>query len=126
MNANEIALLSDPAYDNYDEDHQRLEFSPGKDKIGKLTIIALIMNRTIGSGIFLTPHRILAGTGCVGGALFLWVLGALLSLCGLYVWLECGLSMPQRTVRGETEPRGVPRSGGEKNFVSTMQSLTRT
>lgn len=28
--------------------------------------------------------------------------------------------MPQRTVRGEAEPRGVPRSGGEKNFLEFM------
>ena len=119
LNDNEIALLSTPSYDDFDEGHQRLEFTPGaKDKIGRLTIIALILNRTIGSGIFLTPYRILAGTGCVGGALMLWTLGFLISLCGLYCWLECGLSMPQRTVRGETEPRGVPRSGGEKNYVS--------
>lgn len=43
-----------------------------------------------------------------------------MSLCGIYVWLECGLGMPQRRVRGETEPRGVPRSGGEKNFLEFM------
>jgi hypothetical protein len=52
--------------------------------------------------------------------MFLWVAGALISVCGLYVWLECGLSMPQRRVRGEAEPRGVPRSGGEKNFLEFM------
>ena len=119
LTANEEALLSNPTAEDIDPLHQRLDISPSNNvKIGKWTIVALILNRTIGSGIFLTPHRILAGTGCVGGALFLWVLGALFSMCALYVWLECGLSMPQRTVRGETEPRGVPRSGGEKNFVS--------
>jgi amino acid transporter len=47
-------------------------------------------------------------------------LGALLSLCGLYVWLECGLSMPRQQIPGEEEPRGVPRSGGEKNFLEFM------
>ncbi|KAK5232664.1 hypothetical protein LTR47_006228 [Exophiala xenobiotica] len=121
LTANEEALLGNPAAEDIDFLHQRLDISPSdRTKIGKWTIVALILNRTIGSGIFLTPHRILAGTGCVGGALFLWVLGALFSMCALYVWLECGLSMPQRTVRGETEPRGVPRSGGEKNFLEFM------
>jgi len=121
LTANEEALLSNPTAEDIDPLHQRLDISPSNNvKIGKWTIVALILNRTIGSGIFLTPHRILAGTGCVGGALFLWVLGALFSMCALYVWLECGLSMPQRTVRGETEPRGVPRSGGEKNFLEFM------
>lgn len=117
LNANEEALLGRPATNNVD-DNQRLEFAPEeKSKIGKFTLVALILNRTIGSGIFLTPHRVLAGAGCVGAALLLWVLGGLLSVCGLYVWLECGLSMPQRRVRGEEKPRGVPRSGGEKNYL---------
>lgn len=121
LNANEEALLGQPSADELDYEHQRLEKSPEeRSKIGKWTVVALILNRTIGSGIFLTPNRILQGTGCVGGALFLWTAGALISLCGLYVWLECGLSMPQRRVRGEPEPRGVPRSGGEKNFLEFM------
>jgi amino acid permease len=125
LNSHEEALLGNPTAADIDYNHQRLDQAPAeKIKIGKWTLVALILNRTIGSGIFLTPHRILAGTGCVGGALFLWVIGAVISLCGLYVWLECGLSMPQRTVRGETEPRGVPRSGGEKNFVSLAFNLT--
>ena len=88
------------------------------------TLISSEQNRSIGSGIFLTPHLVLAGTGCVGGALCVWALVIIMSLCGIYVWLECGLSMPQRTVRGETEPRGVPRSGGEKNFLEFMYPNT--
>lgn len=117
LTANEAALLGIAGVEDFDFRHQRLEVSP-PSKIGKWTIVALILNRTIGSGIFLTPHRVLAGTGCVGGALFLWLLGALISICGLYVWLECGLSIPQGTPQGETEPRGMTRSGGEKNYVS--------
>ena len=123
LNANEEALVGQLPPDHLDYGHQRLDHAPPETrKIGKWTLMALILNRTIGSGIFLTPHRILAGTGCVGGALFCWVLGALISLCGLYVWLECGLSMPQRRVHGDSgsEPRGVPRSGGEKNFLEFM------
>lgn len=111
LSKNEIALLGNPSADDIEYEHQRLDRAPVQEsKIGRFTVVLLIMNRTIGSGIFLTPHRILAGAGCVGGALFLWVAGALISICGLYVWLECGLSMPQRTIRGETEPRGVPRA----------------
>ncbi|KAK5165825.1 uncharacterized protein LTR77_008748 [Saxophila tyrrhenica] len=121
LNANEEALLGHPSTEELDYEHQRLDYSPEeRNKIGKWTIVALILNRSIGSGIFLTPHRVLQGAGCVGGALFLWTAGALISICGLYVWLECGLSIPQRRVRGETEPRGVPRSGGEKNFLEFM------
>ncbi|CZT18069.1 uncharacterized protein RCC_03907 [Ramularia collo-cygni] len=121
LNANEEALLGILPATTVDLNHQRVEYAPKeRSKIGKWTVVALALNRTIGSGIFLTPHTILAGTGCVGGALILWVLGALISTCGLYTWLECSLSMPQRRVRGEAEPRGVPRSGGEKNFLEFM------
>ncbi|KAK4542948.1 hypothetical protein LTR36_005946 [Oleoguttula mirabilis] len=121
LNANEEALLGQPSLDDLQYDHQRLIRVPGEDsKLGKWSIVGLILNRSIGSGIFLTPHLILAGTGCVGGALLMWTLASLMSLCGLYVWLECGLSMPQRRVSGETEPRGVPRSGGEKNYLEFL------
>lgn len=121
LNANEEALLGRPSAADLEYEHQRLEYAPEeRSKIGRWTVVALILNRTIGSGIFSTPQSVLRGTGCVGGALFLWVAGAFISLCGLYVWLECGLSMPQRRVHGEAEPRGVPRSGGEKNFLEFM------
>lgn len=121
LNETEVAYLEQPTAEGLEPDHQRLEYVPrDRNKIGKWTVVALILNRTIGSGIFLTPHRIFAGTGCVGGALLLWVLAAIISICGLYVWLECGLSMPQRVIHGTTEPRGVPRSGGEKNFLEFM------
>lgn len=110
LSKNEEALLGPLVDEEIEYDHQRLDRAPLQDdKIGRVTVVLLILNRTIGSGIFLTPHRVLAGAGCVGGALLLWVLGAFISLCGLYVWLECGLSMPQRTIRGEDNPRGVPR-----------------
>ncbi|KAK5685077.1 hypothetical protein LTS10_003152 [Elasticomyces elasticus] len=123
MPLNEVveACLGQPSANDLDLNHERLEHVPQNDnKIGKWTIVALILNRIVGSGIFLTPHRILAGTGCVGGALLLLVLGAVISICGLYVSLECGESMPQRQIHGEPAPRGVPRSGGEKNFLEFM------
>jgi L-type amino acid transporter 9 len=47
-----------------------------------------------------------AGVGSVGAALFLWVLGFLLSLCGLFVWLEFGCMFP--------------RSGGEKVYLEAV------
>lgn len=126
LTENEIAVFRQPSYDPLEYGHQRIDYVPSEArKIGKYTIVALILNRIIGSGIFLTPHRILAGTGCVGGALLLWLTGGAISLCGLYVWLECGLSMPQRRIINHREPRGVPRSGGEKNFLEFMFPSSR-
>lgn len=71
----------------------------------------------LGSGIFVSPILILRGTGSVGVSLLTWVAGGLVAMCGLLVWLELGLSIPQVTVPGG-ELKSVPRSGGEKNYVS--------
>lgn len=103
------------------DDQQRFDTSPSKrQRLGQFTVVCLILNRTIGSGIFVTPAKVLAGTGSVGGSLLFWAAGAIISICGLLVWLECSMSMPQRPVKGHTEPRGVPRSGGEKNYLEFM------
>lgn len=58
LNANEEALIGKPSTADLDYEHQRVEYAPEEQhKIGKWTLVALILNRTIGSGIFLTPHR---------------------------------------------------------------------
>ena len=88
--------------------------------IGPFTIICFVMNRTIGSGIFETPPKVLSGTGSVGGALITWFCAGLIVTCGVLCCLELGLSVPMHIV---TEPNGqrhrvpTPRSGGEKNYV---------
>lgn len=85
----------------------------------------------VGSGIYVSRAIALRGTGSVGISLLLWALGALFGLAGLLVWLELGLSLPKykwdelperdpNEVRSANEKQfeSVPRSGGEKNFVS--------
>jgi hypothetical protein len=62
LNANEEALLGKPTAEDLEYEHQRLEYSPQeRNKIGKWTIVALIINRTIGSGIFLTVSQVKSG-----------------------------------------------------------------
>lgn len=79
---------------------------------------------SIGSGIFVSPVKVLVGTGSVGISLIFWSFGAIVSTCGLLVWLELGLSVPFRKVRvtpgpqGEVKERSVPQNGGEMNYVS--------
>ena len=83
----------------------------------------MVLNRTIGSGIFAVPPKVLAGTGSVGGALLLWAVGGIIVLCGTLVWLELGLSIPFHKIKtddGDVRKVSAPRSGGEKNFVSTQ------
>ena len=64
------------------------------------------VGRIIGTGIFSTPSSILSSVGSVGASLLLWVLGFLLSFCGLFVWLEYGTMFP--------------RSGGEKVYLEAV------
>ncbi|KAI3544630.1 amino acid permease [Colletotrichum filicis] len=72
-------------------------------KIGVTGAVFLILNKMIGTGIFSTPSGIFQSTGSVGVALMLWVIGGVLTFCGMSVFLEFGLA--------------IPRSGGEKNYL---------
>lgn len=100
-----------------DDKTARPDFGTTDDqRLGRLTIACLIINRTVGSGIFVSPAKVLRATGSMGASLCLWVFGGLFALSGVLVWLEFGLTIPRHTING-TE-RSVPRSGGEKNYVS--------
>ena len=57
----------------------------------------------VGTGVFSTPSSILALSGSVGLALFIWVAGMLIAAAGMAVYLEFGT--------------GLPRNGGEKNYL---------
>jgi amino acid permease len=63
----------------------------------------LVISRVIGSGIFATPGAIVKSVGSVGLTLVLWIVGALVSACGLAVALEYGCMLP--------------RSGGQKVYL---------
>lgn len=107
----------DRALTNVRDGHGREEFAPTREqKLGRFTLLSLPLNRTIGSGIFVTPALILKGTGSVGASLLLWTAGAVIATAGLLVWLELGLSVPRQRVRDGSK-KSVPRSGGEKNYV---------
>ncbi|EIW82051.1 amino acid transporter [Coniophora puteana RWD-64-598 SS2] len=74
--------------------------------LGVTSCTLLIVGRIIGTGIFSTPSSILSGVGSVGASLLLWVLGFVLSFCGLFIWLEFGTMFP--------------RSGGEKVYLEAV------
>ncbi|KAL6716587.1 hypothetical protein ACLMJK_006154 [Lecanora helva] len=96
-------------------------------KLGPVTVACTILNRTIGSGIYVTPAIILRSTGSVGISLLLWAFGAVVGMSALLVWLELGLSIPKFEIpdRALTQPQredenafqSVPRNGGEKNYL---------
>jgi len=72
----------------------------------KISYVTTSVGAIIGTGIFATPSSILGLVGSVGASLMLWVLGFVLSLCGLFVWLEFGTMFP--------------RSGGEKVYLEAV------
>jgi len=74
--------------------------------LGVFSCTLLIVGRIIGTGIFSTPSSILGSVGSVGASLMLWVLGFVLSFCGLFIWLEYGTMFP--------------RSGGEKVYLEAV------
>ncbi|KAL6233528.1 hypothetical protein BDW75DRAFT_231894 [Aspergillus navahoensis] len=85
-----------------DEDGQ--EGAPRQRRhLGLLSTTFLITNRMIGTAIFSTPSAIAASVGSAGAALALWVVGLILTYCGLFIWIELGTLMP--------------RSGGEKVYL---------
>ncbi|KAH9061837.1 amino acid transporter, partial [Lactarius deliciosus] len=74
--------------------------------LGIFDCTMIIVGTIVGTGIFSTPSSILGSVGSVGASLMLWVLGLVLSFCGLFVWLELGTM--------------IPRSGGEKVYLEAM------
>ncbi|KAF8518435.1 high affinity methionine permease [Hysterangium stoloniferum] len=74
-----------------------------KRQLGVMSIVSLIVNRMIGTGIYATPSTILRASGSVGLSLVSWVVGAIITAVGMAVYVEFGT--------------GIPRSGGEKNYL---------
>ncbi|CAL1709012.1 unnamed protein product [Somion occarium] len=80
-------------------------------QLGTFSAAFLIFNRVIGTGIFATPSVILRSSGSVGLSLVLWLLGAIVAACGTAVYIELGT--------------GIPRSGGEKNYLDFIYRRPR-
>lgn len=74
-----------------------------KRQIGIPSASLLIFNRIIGTGIFATPATILSLSGSVGLSMFLWLVGTIIAAAGTAVYMEFGT--------------GLPRNGGEKNYL---------
>ncbi|KAF2151225.1 amino acid transporter [Myriangium duriaei CBS 260.36] len=87
------------------EEEQAFQFSDSR-KLGVTGATFLIINKMIGTGVFSTPSGIFQSTGSVGISIMLWVVGGILTFCGLSVFLEFGLA--------------IPRSGGEKVYLERV------
>ncbi|KAJ9132201.1 Amino acid transporter [Coniochaeta hoffmannii] len=84
---------------------------PEERKLGTWSTAFLIINRVVGNGIYSTPSTIIRYTDSVGATLLFWVLGGLMTFCGLFVYLEYGTALP--------------RSGGEKVYLERVYQRPR-
>ncbi|PQE28835.1 high-affinity methionine permease protein [Rutstroemia sp. NJR-2017a BBW] len=79
---------------------------PEAAKLGTFSAINIILGKTVGVGIYSIPSSILQSVGSVGASLTLWVIGSLISFCGLAVYLDLGTALP--------------RSGGERIYLERI------
>ncbi|KAI3391338.1 hypothetical protein diail_7510 [Diaporthe ilicicola] len=75
-------------------------------KLGVLSAINIIVGKTMGVGAYSVPSAIFSGVGSVGMTLLLWVIGSLISFCGLAVYLDLGTA--------------IPCSGGERVYLERI------
>ncbi|KAL0929667.1 high affinity methionine permease [Colletotrichum truncatum] len=84
-------------------------------RLGYFDVFCLVVNRMIGTGIFMSPKRVIEGTGSVGATLLFWLAGFIYCLCGTHVYIEYGLNVPRYKIEGVEQ--SVPRSGGDLVYL---------
>ncbi|KAK1676643.1 high-affinity methionine permease [Colletotrichum godetiae] len=84
-------------------------------RLGYFDVACLVINRMIGTGIFMSPQRVMKGTKSVGATLLLWLAGIIYCLCGTHVYIEYGLNVPRYLINGQDQ--SVPRSGGDLVYL---------
>ncbi|MEI6126283.1 MAG: amino acid permease [Pseudomonadota bacterium] len=75
-------------------------------RIDALSATAMVISNMIGTGVFTSLGFQLAGIKHTFSILMLWVIGAVMALCGAMAYGELGAAMP--------------RSGGEYNYLSKI------
>ncbi|KAI0130205.1 amino acid transporter-like protein [Xylariales sp. AK1849] len=75
-------------------------------KLGVISAINIIIGKTVGVGAYTIPSAIFDGVGSVGMTLLLWVVGSIISFCGLAVYLDLGTA--------------IPKSGGERVYLERI------
>jgi hypothetical protein len=83
----------------------------GRQRLGYYTVLCFLVNRIVGTGIFVSPGAVISGTQSVGFSLLFWLFGAISFFAVSYLYVEFGLNVP----RYKKIP--VPRNGGELNYV---------
>ncbi|KAL9625622.1 MAG: hypothetical protein Q9160_000335 [Pyrenula sp. 1 TL-2023] len=84
--------------------HQREDRTDAK--FGTFTAINMILGKTIGVGVYSVSSSIYSDLGSVGMTITMWLIGSLISFCGLSVYLDLGSA--------------IPRSGGERVYLERI------
>lgn len=84
----------------------QFNLSASNAKLGTFSAINIILGKTVGVGIYSIPSSIFNSVGSVGASLLLWIVGSLISFCGLAVYLDLGTA--------------IPRSGGERIYLERI------
>ena len=97
---------------------QRTTFkATANQHLGSWTVACLILNRVIGTGIFVQPGNILFLTGSSGVAILVWAFAGIITLLITLGWLELGLTVPRYFLGNGRDEVSVLRSGGDKNYA---------
>jgi amino acid transporter len=75
-------------------------------KLGTFSAINIILGKTVGVAICSVPSSIFNSVGSVGASLLLWIIGSIISFCGLAVYLDLGTALP--------------KSGGERVYLERI------
>ncbi|KAI5819595.1 amino acid permease-domain-containing protein [Pyronema omphalodes] len=91
-----VELRQLPRLTDEDLGDDRVEYvpMPERKKLGYFSTAALIVSKMIGTGVFAKPSVVLMNCGGRGVALFLWVACGLMSLAGLLIYVELGITLP--------------------------------
>lgn len=73
--------------------------------------VGYVVGIIIGSGIFITPKRILCLTGSFGLSLIVWIIGGLVAMAGGVCYIELGLL--------------IKKSGAEYNYLKETYSFNK-
>lgn len=114
VSALDIKSLWKNNQEGYEEETQVLgeegqfinQLDKNKKQLGLISSIFLISNRILGTGVFATSSEIYTLSGSVGLSLIMWAVGAIISLAGLFVYMEYGTA--------------IPKNGGEKNYLEFL------
>ncbi|KAK1761588.1 amino acid transporter [Echria macrotheca] len=91
--------------------------------MSQFAVACLILNRAIGSGIFIQPFNVLFQIESTGIALLIWVVAGLVVLVLMLCWVEMALSVPRYLVRGVMRP--IISSGGDGLYLQHLYSRPR-